>query len=231
MPHLPLLHQGRWLIGSEYQIPLTHPDWFQYSKLSLLENNLLDGTVVELIDYRSKSWRNDLVKKLYQFLACEEILQLPLPRTSGIEDRLLWKHSTSGEYKVNKAYRMLYQNHYLLMCKIRGPMVFLTLRGLIWKVKLPLKILTFIWKLLHDSLPVFEVLNNRGITVSSKCLICNEDEESINHLFMHCPFARAIWHGSNLEIRTSELHHSSFKQWVKACILQNEPEENNRMCL
>ena len=112
MPHLPLLHQGRWLIGSEYQIPLTHPDWFQYSKLSLLENNLLDGTVLELIDYRSKSWRNDLVKKLYQFLACEEILQLPLPRTSGIEDRLLWKHSTSGEYKVNKAYRMLYQNHY-----------------------------------------------------------------------------------------------------------------------
>ena len=60
--------------------------------------------------------------------------------------------------------------------------MFLTLRGLIWKVKLPLKILTFIWKLLHDSLPVFEVLNNRGITVSSKCLICNEDEESINHL-------------------------------------------------
>lgn len=94
---------------------------------------------------------------------------------------------------------------------------------LIWKVKLPLKILTFIWKLLHDSLPVFEVLNNRGITISSKCLMCNEDEESINHLFMHCPFARVIWHGSNLEIRTLKLCRNSVKQWVEACILQNEP--------
>lgn len=47
---------------------------------------------------------------------------------------------------------------------------------------------------------------------------------------MHCPVARAIWHGSNLEIRTSELHHSSVKQWVEACILQNEPGEDNRMC-
>ena len=90
-------------------------------------------------------------------------------------------------------------------------------------MKLPLKILTFIWKLLHDSLPVFEVLNNRGITISSKCLMCNEDEESINHLFMHCPFARVIWHGSNLEIRTLKLCRNSVKQWVEACILQNEP--------
>uniref|UniRef100_A0A7N2LBF5 Reverse transcriptase zinc-binding domain-containing protein n=1 Tax=Quercus lobata TaxID=97700 RepID=A0A7N2LBF5_QUELO len=56
------------------------------------------------------------------------------------------------------------------MCKIRGPMLFLTSRGLIWKVKLPLKILTFIWKLLHDSLPVFDVLNNRGTKKHSKLI-------------------------------------------------------------
>lgn len=60
--------------------------------------------------------------------------------------------------------------------------------------------------------------------------MCNEEEESINLLFMHCPFTRSIWHGSNLEIRTSELCHNSVKQWVEACILQNEPRENVRMC-
>ena len=53
-----------------------------------------------------------MVKKLYQFPACEEILQLSLPKTPDIKDRLLWKHSTSREYKVNKAYHMLHQNHY-----------------------------------------------------------------------------------------------------------------------
>ena len=59
---------------------------------------------------------------------------------------------------------------------------------LIWKVKLPLKILTFIWKILHDNLPTFSILNNKGILANNKCLMCNEKEETINHLFLQCPF-------------------------------------------
>lgn len=31
----PALHQGRWLVGSGHQIPLTHPDWHQASELIL----------------------------------------------------------------------------------------------------------------------------------------------------------------------------------------------------
>ena len=70
---------------------------------------------------------------------------------------------------------MLHQNHYPSYVQDQRPYgVSHIMWKLIWKVKLPLKILTFIWKLLHDSLPVFEVLNNRGITFSSKCLMCNE---------------------------------------------------------
>ena len=74
----------------------------------------------------------------------------------------------------------------------------------------------------------FEVLNNKGILVSNNYLMCNENKESLNHLFMMCPFTRAIWHGSNLAIRSFELQYSSIKQWVEDCILQNESGEYDR---
>ena len=100
---------------------------------------------------------------------------------------------------------------------------------LIWKVKLPLKILTFIWKTLHDNLPVFANLNKRGIPTSNRCLMWDEEEETITHLFLQCPFARVVWHGSILEIRTSNLNHNTAKQWILNCIITSRSMEQNRM--
>ena len=77
-----------------------------------------------------------------------------------------------------------------------------------------MKITTFIWKLLHDSLPVLTNLIRRGIQKTSRCLICDEGEETMSHMFLQCPFARAVWYGSSLGIRTSELNHPSVKQWL-----------------
>ena len=77
-----------------------------------------------------------------------------------------------------------------------------------------MKITTFIWKLLHDSLPVLTNLIRIGIQTTSRCLMCDEGEEALSHLFLQCPFARAIWYGSSLGIRTSELNHLSMKQWL-----------------
>ena len=55
---------------------------------------------------------------------------------------------------------------------------------LIWKVQVPLKINTFVWKLLQDSLPTMLALKHRGISSDSFCPLCNSDEESSTHLFL-----------------------------------------------
>ena len=76
---------------------------------------------------------------------------------------------------------------------------------------------------------MFEILYKRGIRNTNLCTLCNEEEESIDHLFLHCPFARAVWHGSNLEVRTSELVHSSVDYWLSASIMHNINRRQDRM--
>ena len=92
----------------------------------------------------------------------------------------------------------------------------------IWKLKFPVKIITFIWKLLHNSLQVKSILNNRGIASEPTCPLCNEDEETISHLFLFCQFSKAVWHGSNLSIHTSALNQTNAIQWLSACMLRND---------
>lgn len=47
--------EGCWVIGDGHHIPLTHPNWFKCSNHNLIRNNLLDGTVVDLINQNFKN--------------------------------------------------------------------------------------------------------------------------------------------------------------------------------
>ena len=67
--------------------------------------------MANLINQDSRTWNQTLIRKLYQPQISKEILQLPIPKTIGLEDKLLWRHSNSGEYKVSKAYSMIQQRH------------------------------------------------------------------------------------------------------------------------
>lgn len=183
------LHQGRWLIRNGNQIPLSHPDWFQCPNQVLRDHGLHNGTVAGLVDNQSRTWNCDLIRKAYQPSDAKEILQIPLPKTQGNNDKLIWKHSASGTYKVSQAYTLIHQsqNPSPQNASILCPSVW----SFFWKVKLPMRILMFIWKLLHYCLPTFDNLRKRGIRVAGTCLMCNDLEETAVHLFLRCNCARA----------------------------------------
>ena len=61
-----------------------------------------------------------------------------------------------------------------------------------WKIKIPLRVKTFIWLVLKKSILTGDVLLKRGGVCEKSCLFCGQDE-SIDHLFFRCPLARYVW--------------------------------------
>ena len=92
---------------------------------------------------------------------------------------LKWKLTHTGEFSVKSFYSLMQSGRVV-------PYRFL------WKVKIPLRVRTFLWLVLKKSILTRDVLLHRGGECESKCLFCGMDE-SISHLFFLCPLARYIW--------------------------------------
>lgn len=97
------------LVGSSHQIPLNHPDWFNTPDQILKEHNLFSGTVADLIHPNKKTWNWNILRRLYDHNTCEEINKIPIAKTEGNLDKLIWKYSALGEYNVAKAYSLIQQ--------------------------------------------------------------------------------------------------------------------------
>lgn len=59
---------------------------------------------------------------------------------------------------------------------------------MIWKVKTPYKVACFIWLLAKN-----RALTQDRFHLSSRCFLCGEQAETINHLFLHCKWADQLW--------------------------------------
>jgi len=62
----------------------------------------------------------------------------------------------------------------------------------IWKIKVPLKIKIFLWYLQKEVVLTKDNLARKNWKGSLKCVGCNLDE-SIQHLFLDCHYARMVW--------------------------------------
>lgn len=84
--------------------------------------------------------------------------------------------------------------------------------------------------MLNNGLPTFLSLHMRGIPTESMCPMCNEEDESHTHLFLLCPFTRAVWHGSTLAIHSFDFTNCSVQLWLKQLISRHDCKDPVAMC-
>lgn len=59
--------------------------------------------------------------------------------------------------------------------------------------KLTLKVNYFWWVASHGKILTIDNLVRRGFQLVNRCVLSKEEEETIVHLFFHCPFSRGTW--------------------------------------
>lgn len=62
-----------------------------------------------------------------------------------------------------------------------------------WHLKVPSKVVFFLWTTARGRLPTIDLLQHKGIILLSVCLLCMKEEESADHLFIHFPFVAKVW--------------------------------------
>ena len=89
-------------------IRLNHPSWANNYEQDLNPEDQNINLLADLINNSTHSWNINTVKSLYNQSANHEILRIPIPKTGGRKDKLLWKHSSLGDYQVDKTYNLLH---------------------------------------------------------------------------------------------------------------------------
>ena len=108
----------------------------------------------------------------------EELLQL----LHGHGMLLSWNGTHLWVFSVKNAY--FRPNFGGLRCRVAL---------VIWKVKAPLKIRAFLWVVINKLILTWDNLMKRNWQGPWFCVMCVAKEETVDHLFLRCPFTVHIW--------------------------------------
>ncbi|XP_020267043.1 uncharacterized protein LOC109842598 [Asparagus officinalis] len=65
--------------------------------------------------------------------------------------------------------------------------------NMIWKSSIPLKVKVHLWIISKRKLNTKDILIKKGWSGDPLCPLCLGENETHDHIFIHCPFAREVW--------------------------------------
>jgi hypothetical protein len=101
----------------------------------------------------------------------------------GVEDRHIFSIVPDGMYSAKSAYNGLFMGSVSFGHYTR-----------VWKTWAPPKCRFFIWLAAHNRCWTADRLANKGLNHPEKCLLCDQAEETLDHLLVTCSFLRVFWY-------------------------------------
>lgn len=86
------------------------------------------------------------------------------------------------------------------------------------------RVIVYLWKLIHDGLPLALALHRRILAVDPMCTVCGEKEESVSHLVHFCRLARGCHLVGPLALK-SDVMPPNFSVALELINSQLDPEQ------
>ncbi|RVW58324.1 Regulator of telomere elongation helicase 1 [Vitis vinifera] len=120
-------------------------------------------------------WEVEAVERLLSTLQGKRLI-------AGVEDRVVWKVSKNEIFSVKSLYNSLDHSY-------AGPFPW----NIIWSPCVPTKVGFFAWEASWGKVLTQDQLKRRGWNLANRCFLCCAEEETINHILVHCSKARVLW--------------------------------------
>ncbi|XP_019197153.1 PREDICTED: uncharacterized protein LOC109191020 [Ipomoea nil] len=183
-----------------------HP-WLQDNPSPLVQTvmpePLRDAVVAGLIDQQTKTWDPHILTDLFEPEDVDRILRIPV--SPDYKDTWYWHNDANGCYTVKDAYRCLMGEFNHTLGEFDR---WITL----WKLKVPPKWKTFLWRAVCDILPTTANLIIKRVDVNPTCMLCGLTNENVMHSLVLCDYSRAVWNISGLPIMN--ISSTSFPNWL-----------------
>ncbi|XP_057730440.1 uncharacterized protein LOC130945751 [Arachis stenosperma] len=211
-----LRRKGRWSIGNGAGIDIWKDNWVVgIDKLRTAGENQYKK-VSELIR-EGEGWDLEKIQKIFHPNEIELITRTPISLVNK-NDHLVWPYRNDGDYSVKSGYQAAKEEKDTMevatLGKASTSQNSKEIWERIWRLPAPEKVKMFLWKAAHGILPVNASLYQRKITLTPKCSICHEQDETIEHVLLLCPWTRAVWFGSSIQIVPTAYEVKSFENWL-----------------
>lgn len=212
-----------WRIGSGNEVDISGQPWLadpENSYITTESESFQQNKVTGLMCLDSRAWDHEVVKDLFNSRDQKCILETPIYEG---DDIIYWKHDFSGEYTVKSAYKLIQRLKGAFNSAQKSEVL---LR--LWKIKAPPKVINVAWRALCGFLPTLVQLQFKHVQVDTHCPVCLQEEETILHSLVLCPFAQSCWniifHGFQVN------QNQNFGEWLSN-IFDKEHQDMNALII
>ncbi|RYQ92149.1 hypothetical protein Ahy_B09g098304 [Arachis hypogaea] len=160
---------------------------------------------------------SDIIREIFPGNIAESITRTPISLINK-KDNLIWPYTAEGHYTVKSGYRAAKEEKDAKeeekLNEASSSQNHREIWGTIWRLPVPQKIRMFLWKAVEGILPVNSNLYKRRCAVKPSCSICQDENETVEHALLLCPWTRAVWFGSSIQITPTAYNVASFGRWI-----------------